>query len=155
MKTNAAGVIWFSALLVLVRMAVAALSVHVITPGFAESDALMGSAVSYALDALVVVLVSFRFALKAGRWLYAQLLCVVLLSEVLGYFVQSMLGVANSGSPLWLHWLLTVVAVVLGADVGRAAGARKRSSLGDSYAADDVRTEEAGGAGHDMGGSTD
>ena len=76
-------------------------------------------------DALVMIGVFVALARVQMRWPYAHALCVIILHGLLAAALLVALGGDMQPSPLWpLEWLLMLVSVVIGTEIGRRLRAR-------------------------------
>jgi hypothetical protein len=76
--------------------------------------------VGYLLDATIVIAVFARLARIQVQSSYIHAFFVVILQELLGVALLLVIGGANPSSPLWwADWLVLVVSVLLGTEIGR------------------------------------
>ena len=103
----------------------ARIAVSFVVAGFPQGEArdaqlLLQYVAGYALDAIVVIIVFARFSQVQFQSIFLHAFFVVLLQELLGAALISVLGLVNPKTPLWLlDWMVLVLSVLVGIWIGR------------------------------------
>jgi hypothetical protein len=81
--------------------------------------------IGYLLDAIVVIALFARLARIQVQSPYIHAFLVVILQELLAIALLLVIGGINPLSPLWwVDWIVLVVSVLLGTEIGRQLRAR-------------------------------
>lgn len=93
----------------------------------ASENLLLHYAMTYLIDAVLVIAVFTRLAMVQVQSPYVHAAAVVVVQELLGMGLLLVLGASNPESPLWLlDWGVLLVSTVVGVELGRRLRSNKK-----------------------------